>query len=177
MPKSISEICKIARKALRLSARDPEASEWHRLAKSVGLTSVKLGYYCDAFQMAGESGVRSITCQNRIPDDVRAEAMARINAQLSQKVPPEHRDKIGFMVKCQRARITISEKRPHWKDPSSTICHDICQLRYTAEDDRWHLYWKRGNGEWWPYLAEYEVSTVDDCLDELDRDDLQCFWG
>ncbi|MBZ0305319.1 MAG: DUF3024 domain-containing protein [Anaerolineae bacterium] len=175
VPKSISEICQIARKALKVGPDNEDA--WRGLAKSAGLTASKLGYYCEAYAMAGESGVRSLSTQNKIPDDVRENAMARINAYLARKVPPPHRDKIGFMVKYQRGRITVSEKRPHWKDPAQTTCRDFVQLRYTVQDSRWHLYWKRGTGEWWPYAAEYEVRTVDDCLEELDQDGRACFWG
>ncbi len=58
-----------------------------------------------------------------------------------------------------------------------TSCSEFCQMRYTDFDRRWHLYWKRKTGKWWPYVPKKDVYTINDCIREIDEDGWGCFWG
>ena len=55
----------------------------------------------------------------------------------------------------------------------------IAQLRRAA-GDAYQLFWKRGNGRWTAYCAggsQPFVGSIDDCLGEIARDPLGCYWS
>jgi hypothetical protein len=151
--------------------------EFLKIAKENGLTKERLEYYTNAYEASGESGLRALSYRKRMPEDIREAVLGRINHYLSIRVPPQLTSKIGFLVKAQYNRITIAEKRPLFGDSSRTSCSEFCQIRYTDFDNRWHLYWKRKTGKWWPYVPKKTVYTIDDCLREVDEDGWGCFWG
>lgn len=148
-----------------------------KIAKENGLTKERLEYYTNAYEASGESGLRALSCRKRISKDMREAALGRINLYLSSRIPSHLTSEIGFLVKAQYNRITIAEKRPLFGDPSMTSCSEVCQMRYTDFDNRWHLYWKRKTGKWWPYVPKATVYAINDCLRELDEDGWGCFWG
>jgi len=113
-----------------------------------------------------------------MPEEVRLAASRFINEYFSARLPQnEHVGKLWFQVVAQGNRITIAERRPFYKDPSQTTTSEFCQLRYTDYDKRWHLYWKRASGKWWPYIGKKEMKSVEDCLQEIEDDDSGCFFG
>jgi len=151
--------------------------EFLKIAKKSGLSKERLEYYTNAYEASGESGLRALSYRKRMPEDIREAALGRINHYLSVRVPSHLTSKIGFLVKAQYNRIIIAEKRPFFGDSSSTSCSEFCQMRYTDFDNRWHLYWKRKTGKWWPYVPKNTVYTINDCLKEVDEDGWGCFWG
>ena len=151
--------------------------EFLKIAKEGGFAKERLVYYANAYEAAGESGLRSLSYRKRMPNDIREAALRKINRYLSSKIPIHPTSKIGFLVKAQYNRITIAEKRPLFGDPSRASCSEFCQMRYTDLDNRWHLYWKRKTGKWWPYVPKKDVYTIGDCLKEIDEDGWGCFWG
>ena len=151
--------------------------EFLKIAKESGLSKERLEYYTNAYEASGESGLRALSYRKRMPEDIREAALGRINHYLSVRVPSHLTSKIGFLVKAQYTRIIIAEKRPLFGDSSSTSCSEFCQMRYTDFNNRWHLYWKRKTGKWWPYVPKNAVYTINDCLKEVDEDGWGCFWG
>ena len=148
-----------------------------KIAKENDLTKERLEYYTNAYEAAGKSGLRALSYRKRMPEDMCEAAVGRINRYLSGRIPSHLTSEIGFLVKAQYNRITIAEKRPLFVDPSETSCSEFCQMRYTDFDSRWHLYWKRKTGKWWPYVPKKAVYTIGDCLREVDEDGWGCFWG
>ena len=43
-------------------------------------------------------------------------------------------------------------------------------MRYTDFDNRWHLYWKRKTGKWWPYIPKKSVYTIENYIREVEAD-------
>ncbi len=156
---------------------DSDYREFLKIAKKSKLSESRLSYYSNAYEAAGDSGLRALSYRKRMHEDIRENAVEEINGYLYNKVPPKHRRQIGFLVKAQHNRITIAEKRPLFSDSSKTSCCEFCQMRYTDFDSRWHLYWKRKTGKWWPYVPREDIYTINDCLRELDEDSWGCFWG
>jgi len=168
----------LIKKAAKLNVdTDSSYYEFLKIAKKSNLGKERLSYYSNAYEAAGDSGLRALSYRKRIPEEIRENAVEEINKYLYNKVPPKHRSKIGFLVKAQYNRITIAEKRPLFGDPARTSCSEFCQMRYTDFDNRWHLYWKRKTGKWWPYVPREDIYTVKDCIKELDEDGWGCFWG
>ena len=178
MKLSFSEKCKWAKLAACLDTNtDRGKEEFYKLAKTSGLGEQSLTYYSNAYEAAEESGIRALTYRRKIPEPIQREALDKINSFLYNRVPVELRNKIGFLVKGQSNRITVFEKRPLFNNPLKTSCVESFQVRYTDFDNRWHLYWMRKFNKWWPYIPEEVVSTIDDCLREVERDAWGCFWG
>jgi len=168
----------LVKKAAKINLdADSGYAEFLKLAKENGIAKERLEYYTNAYEAAGESGLRALSYRKRMPEDIREVALGRINQYLSGRIPSHLTSEIGFLVKTQYNRITIAEKRPLFGNPSRTSCSEFCQIRYTDCDNRWHLYWKRKTGKWWPYVPKKAVYTINDCLREVAEDGWGCFGG
>ncbi len=150
-----------------------------KLAREAGINKDQLVYYVSAYQAACESGLKALTYKKPMPEEVRIKAVRKVNAFLAARLPKQENaaNKVGFQVIAKDNRITASEKRPLFADPSQASCIECFQIRYTDFDQRWHLYWKRLSGKWWPYVPGASVTTIEDCLREIKKDSYGCFWG
>lgn len=167
-----------AKKAAQLNVETDRGQEdFYKIAKESGLGEKRLTYYANAYEAAEESGLKSLSHRKKIPEGIRKEAMEKINKYLSRRVPSHLRSEIGFLVKSQSNTITAYEKRPLFSDVSKTSCIEVFQVRYTDFDNRWHLYWMRKFGKWWPYVPKKPVFTIEDCIREVEADAWGCFWG
>lgn len=151
--------------------------EFYKMAKESGLGEMWLSYYSNAYEAAGESGLKALSYKKKMPDEIRKDAVDKVNEYLYNRVPSNLRKEIGFLVKARYNRITVSEKRPLFSDPLQTSCIEVFQARYTDFDNRWHLYWMRKFHKWWPYVPKKAIYTVKDCIREVDEDGWGCFWG
>ena len=179
MKLSFSDKCVWAKKAAKLDVdtNNEGYTAFSRIAKESGLGEMWLSYYSNAYEAAGDSGIKALTYKRKIPAGILKKAMKKINTYLYNRIPPKLRKEIGFLVKGHYNRITVSEKRPLFTDPSITSCSKIFQFRYTGYDDRWHLYWMRKFRKWWPYVPQKPIHTIENCLKEVDADVWGCFWG
>ena len=168
----------LIKKAAKLDVdTDTGYSEFIKIVKESNLGKERLSYYSNAYEAAGDSGLRALSYRKKMSEETRESALEKINKYLYSKASSLHCSEIGFLVKAQYNRITIAEKRPLFGDSSRTSCSEFCQVRYTDFDNRWHLYWKRKTGKWWPYVPKKAVYTINDCLREVDEDGWGCFWG
>jgi len=108
---------------------------------------------------------------------VNLDETVKLTKYFENRVPPEHRDKIGFLVKAQGNKIIIAERRPFFMDRSKWTTSEFIRMVYTDYDNRWHLYWKRSSGKWSPFAPEKPVFTVEDCIREFDGKSATPFWG
>ena len=179
MVRSLKEILRLARQAAKFALDKDEGYDRMRfLALEEGMKRETLEYYGNAYQAAGESGVRALSYKKRMPESIRAEAVKTVNEFLLHRLPQNLPvGVIWFQSVARENHITAFEKRPLFGDPKKSSALEIFQIRYTGYDQRWHLYWKRLSGKWWPYIGKGEVKTVEDCLREVARDDSGCFWG
>lgn len=178
MKHSFSEKCLWARKATMLDLDTNSGYEkFYRIAAESGLGERWLSYYSNAYEAAGESGIKALSYRKKMPDEMLMDAMKKINKYLFDKFPPNMRKEIGSLVMAKGNRITVFEKRPLFGDPLQASCVEAFQVRYTGFDDRWHLYWMRKFRKWWPYVPEEPIYTIEDCIREVDRDGWGCFWG
>jgi len=112
-----------------------------------------------------------------MPDEVRNNVTKQIDQFLKKTIPSHVTEKIGFQVTLKDNRVTLAEKRACFTDKTRATCCDFAQLRYTDYDNRWHLYWQRASGKWWPYVPGKAATTVADCIREIEEDVFGCFWG
>jgi hypothetical protein len=185
MKMSLSEIYRRAKQAalvVRKGGDTPETEvKYRRLARDSGLGMRRFTCLVNAFEAAGESGVRALTYRKKAPSAVMEAAMVKVNEYLRaehrlafEKAP---KARIDYEAASEGNRITLYETRPVYNDPAETTRLEICQIRYTDYDNRWHLYWMRKFRRWWPYVPKQPVCTIEDCLREIEDDAWGCFWG
>ena|SRR3989338_2376942 len=176
--RNFDDIVRIAKEATRINVDTDEGyGNFRSLAKREGVDHNSLMYYTNAYEAVDESGIKALSYRKRMPEDVRIKAVHKVNEFLMERIPKELSEKIGFQVEAKDNRITLAEKRPYFADKSRATCSEFAQLRYTDYDKRWHLYWMRASGKWWPYIPRRQVKTVNDCIREISHDTYGCFWG
>ncbi len=178
MRRSFYEKCRWAKKAAMLDVdTDSGYKTFYKIAKESGLGERRLSYYSNAYEAAGESGIKALSYRKKLPSEVLMKAMKKLNKYLFDRFPADIRKEIGSLVMAKGNRITVFEKRPLFNDPSQSSCIEVFQVRHTCFDNRWHLYWMRKFKKWWPYVSEKAVYTIEDCIREVDKDSWGCFWG
>ena len=178
MSRSFEELVFWAKKAAALDTKSEEGeSKFYIMAKKSGLGARQLGYYSNAYEAAGESGVKALTYRKKMPPHIRENAVKRIKRYISEKIPTHLQSKIKLTMKVYGSAITVYERRPLRTDPSQWSSLEVFQVRYTDYDERWHLYWMRVFHKWWPYIPSMTVYTIDDCIREVEDDGSGCFWG
>ena len=162
---------------------DPQedTSHFEQLARESGLGTRCLTYYANAYEAAGESGIRALTYRRKPLQNIMQAARAIIDKYLGEQSnilqSKSLHEQIEYETKIIGNRITAYEKRSFYKDPAQITRLAVFQVRYTDYDKRWHLYWMRKFNIWWPYIPNQPVFTINDCLQEIDQDNWGCFWG
>ena len=180
MRRTFDEIFRLSQIAAKWDLNTEEGdAAIRRLARDEKINKDQLVYYANAYEAAGESGLKALTHKKSMPGEMRTAALRKVNEFLVARLPTQQNaaNKIGFQVIAKDNRITVAEKRPLFGDPTQASCVECFQIRYTDCDQRWHLYWKRLSGKWWPYVPNTSVITVEDCLREIKEDAFGCFWG
>lgn len=137
--------------------------------KRFNLGEEKLELWISAYEAGGISGIRALT-EAFLPDkDIMAAALKQIKDFFAATWPA-----MEYRVARRRNRITIGIK-----SKGQTSFYDLCQLRYTPFDERWHLYWKRSNGKWCPYVSDFIniEGVLWKTLYLLKLDEFGCFFG
>lgn len=179
MRRGFEEILQLAETAAQWDLDTEKGYQSFReFADQAGIKEEQLAYYLNAYQAAGESGLKALTYKKPMPEEVRIEATRRINEYFAGRLPKnQYAGKLWFLVVAKDNRIAAAERRPLFSDPSQTTTSEFFQVRYTDYDGKWHLYWHRASGKWWPYVPTREIRSIDDCLAELDADPHHCFFG
>ena len=171
MPKELSFDAKLAlaRKGAALDVDDEDS--FYALARGANVSVSQLAYWTNAYEAAGESGFRALQVKGKIPELPLKGALKAIEGFLQTR----SQDCGGFEVAVRGNTITVKEKTKTLIDKRD-IAIDAFQVRYTVEDNRWHLFWKRASGKWWPYIGENDIRTIADCLNNVREDAWGCFW-
>ncbi len=112
--------------------------------KKYNLGEERLDLWISAYKAAGISGIRALTELFTLDKEVMVYALKQIGDFFQTTWPYlKHR------VVRRHNRVTISIK-----NKGQNSFYDLCQLRYTPFDGMWHLYWKRNNGKWAPYVSD-----------------------
>lgn len=102
-------------------------------------------------------------------------ALASAFCERRCPVHVHHQVWMGFTIDGQS--ITLIEYRVHWQDKSRTIEIPISKTTFNRRANDWKIYWMRSNLKWWAYQPCPTVSTFEEFLEEVDRDEYGCFFG
>lgn len=86
-----------------------------------------------------------------------------------------HQVWMGFKIEAQS--ITLIEYRVHWKDKTKVTQHPIAKTSFNRRSGEWRIYWMRANLKWWAYQPCPTVSSFEEFLEIVDRDECACFFG
>lgn len=109
-----------------------------------------------------------------IPDlDLR-----KIHKYASRVVPSEFQDQIRMEVEVRGKTVTIVECRPPWREdfgPDWTR-QGIARLKFDTASSEWTLYWSDSNSRWHIFDL-ISPGSIDEVLEEIERDQTNIFWG
>lgn len=101
-----------------------------------------------------------------------------VSAFVEKRRPPAHiRNELdlGFRIKGQS--IEIFEIRQMWDNPNEKIEEPVAKTTYVKTQKTWKVFWQRADLKWHRYDPVPEVSSLDEFLEIVDRDDYACFFG
>lgn len=133
------------------------------------LAEEKLELWINAYESGGLSGIRALTENFPMEQDEAKAAIQQIHDFFKTTWPD-----IKYKTVRRQNRITIYVQLSDEDDDFN----ELCQIRYTPFDQKWHLYWKKSKSKWWPYVCETE--NVDGILWKTlyltKLDYYGCFW-
>jgi len=109
-----------------------------------------------------------------------------IQKQLTQKqldkfcktrIPEEIKHAIQLTYTIEKNKVTLTEKRPLWSDPTRWSELPVAVMIFDKESMTWQLYWIQGNGKKELYTDLPSQKDLQECIDEIDEDPLGTFWG
>ena len=94
-------------------------------------------------------------------------------AFIDKRVPPQVRDQVKLVCKVIGNRVTLSECRPYYNDPSSWSEMPIAQFEYNEATKAWSLYAYDRNDR----RKLYSKGPLEQLIQEVDKDIKGIFWG
>jgi hypothetical protein len=103
--------------------------------------------------------------------------LAKIRRYARRVVSPDIRD-IRMEVDIRGKTVTIVECRPPWREdfgPEWTR-RGVARMKFYLENREWTLYWSDRNEKWHIYDL-ISPGSIDEVLQEIERDRTNIFWG
>ncbi len=92
--------------------------------------------------------------------------------------PPENiRKQLDLSYRIEGQSVILTEIRPIWNNPIESYEHGYAKATFVKRKTVWKLFWLRANLNWYAYEPMPEVSTVEEFLEIVDKDDYHCFKG
>lgn len=134
-----------------------------------GLPLQDVTAWSTAFETGGRLAVQALVMHWR-PERVQMRAWHDDVKNAVKRFRPRR-----LRVRPDGNSYTVEEVKPL---TASNIVHTpIFQLRVILDEGKqhWFLYWRRADGSWWPYAGRPSFESVDDLVEEVQRDPHHCF--
>ena len=97
---------------------------------------------------------------------------------ISKRRPAPHiRPQLDLAFRIREQSIKIFELRPDWNDNDKTLEHPVAKATYDKKNRNWKIFWQRADLKWHGYQPSPKVTSVEEFLDVVDRDEYGCFFG
>ncbi|WP_163206619.1 DUF3024 domain-containing protein [Blastococcus saxobsidens] len=105
--------------------------------------------------------------------------VARVERWCREQVPAAVRDALRIECEISGRDNTIVERRPPWNGQSrgEWMSTPVARLRHLKSRSIWRLYWRGRDGRWRECPSLPYAASVDQLLEELERDQDALFWG
>ncbi|GAA4457121.1 hypothetical protein GCM10023189_27350 [Nibrella saemangeumensis] len=92
--------------------------------------------------------------------------------------PPESiREQLDIGYRIDNQSIILFETRPQFRNPEKKMETDYAKATYVKSENKWKVYWMRGNMNWTLYEPKPRVSNLKRFLELVDEDKYHCFKG
>jgi hypothetical protein len=95
----------------------------------------------------------------------------------SRRSPAHIRPELDLAYRFEGQSVEIFELRPAFQSPNETIETSIAKATFVKRRQFWKIYWMRADLKWHRYVPQATVSSVEDFLAVIDRDQYGCFFG
>lgn len=85
-------------------------------------------------------------------------------------------DQVQLQYDTRGYRVTLTESRPLFIDPSVWNTVKVAQFEYSTESLRWTLYWYDRKNRRQPYPTGRNKDTLEKLILEVDSDPTGIFW-
>ena len=167
--RTIVKMRRIAQDAM--SFGDDDAA-FYAYAAERKLTVDEIVYYLNAYEAGGDEGLRALRAPDIIPPEVAHKARKTIAAMLEEWSP-----NLSYRTTDEGTAIGVYEIQQ--RQSGDKYLFEICQLRWIAASNHWHLYWMRSFDAWWPYALPRQgrKHTLRARMQQVLEDEFGCFWG
>jgi len=108
-----------------------------------------------------------------LPETEQHRVKKLLSAFIDKRVPPHVRDQVKLICKVTGNRVTLSECRPYYNDPSTWSEMPIAQFEYDVAAKAWSLYAYDRNDK----RKRYSKGPLEQLIQEVDKDPTGIFWG
>lgn len=91
--------------------------------------------------------------------------------------PEEIRHQVDISYKIEAQSVIIFEIRPLWGNPEKLLECNIAKATFVKSSKLWKIYWQRSDLKWHSYSPQPTVKTLEDFVNIVGEDSLNCFWG
>jgi hypothetical protein len=101
-----------------------------------------------------------------------------VAAFIERRRPPLHiRSEVDLAFRMQDQSVEIFEVRPNWRDKTRLQEHSIAKATYNKSKRNWKVFWRRADLKWHSYQPASEVTSIEDFLELIQKDEHGCFFG
>jgi hypothetical protein len=101
-----------------------------------------------------------------------------IAAFMEKRRPPiSLRAKLNLGYRISGQSVELFEIRPRWDKPEQILESAFAKATYVRTQKAWKIYWMRADLKWHGYFPVPEVSSIEEFLDVVDKDEYASFGG
>ncbi len=100
-----------------------------------------------------------------------------LRAYCDRKVPPSERGRLSMGFRVSDNVVTLFERRAVPLRPGRWTEVAIAQFRHDPDSARWFLYWRDHSARWRHCAQIRPTRSLDELLEEVDRDPAGVFYG
>lgn len=112
-------------------------------------------------------------------NDIERKKIENILGAFIEKLRPlpHIRPQLDFGYRVTGQSIELFEIRPQWNKPEVKQEQAFAKATFVQTQNKWKLFWKRADLKWHGYKPAPDVSTIEEVLTIVKKDECACFFG
>ncbi|GAA4415679.1 hypothetical protein GCM10023187_46380 [Nibrella viscosa] len=112
-------------------------------------------------------------------DPVKTLDIIELMENYIERIRPSQsiRDQLDIGYRIDNQSIILFEIRPSFMNPAVKLELDYAKTTFVKSENKWKVYWMRGNLKWTLYEPKPKVSNLKRFLELVDEDKYHCFKG
>lgn len=91
--------------------------------------------------------------------------------------PPRVRPQLDLGFRVTGQSVEIFEIRPRYDKPEVKIEEPVAKATFVKRQGTWRVFWQRADLKWHRYDPVPEVTSLEQFLALVDKDEYSCFFG